>query len=148
MPMNLKSMLIYEEGRRNKPYKDSLGFWTGGIGHKMTETELKDHGNLMPDSLIDRWYNSDMAKATNAAKKYTWFKELNEPRQAVIISMIFQLGEAGFRKFEMTRERLLRKEYSLAADEMLDSSWAIQTPQRAKRHSRQMRTGEWCKEYK
>jgi len=145
--MNLKSMLIYEEGRRNKPYKDSLGFWTGGIGHKMTETELKDCSGFIPDSLIDRWYDSDTAKAANSAKKYSWFKDLNEPRQAVIISMIFQMGEAGFAEFKKMIQCLVEGRILRTSQEMLLSKWAKQTSARAKRHSEQMRTGEWCKEY-
>ena len=146
---NLKSMLEYEEGRRYKPYKCSEGFWTYGIGHKMTSDELKTCATRteVSDSAIDRMFESDKQKAINAASKYGWFKNLNEPRQAVVISMIFQMGEAGFSKFQMVREYLLRGEYIEAASEMLDSRWAKQTPNRAKRHARQMRTGEWCKEY-
>ena len=140
-------MLLYEEGRKNKPYKDSEGFWTGGIGHKMTDTELKDCSGFIPDSLIDRWYDSDTAKAANSAKKYSWFKDLNEPRQAVIISMIFQMGEAGFADFKKTISFISKGNFQAAATEMLDSKWAKQTLNRAKRHTRQMRTGEWCKEY-
>lgn len=150
MTATLKSMLEYEEGRRKKPYKCSEGHWTIGVGHKISDSDAATYSHIdgMTDKAIDSLLSKDIEKAIKAAQKYTWFKNLNEPRQAVIISMIFQMGEAGFSKFQMVREHLLRGEYIEAASEMLDSRWAKQTPNRAKRHARQMRTGEWCKEYK
>jgi lysozyme len=33
--------------------------------------------------------------------------------------------------------------YTIAADYMLQSKWAKQTPNRANRHAEQMRTGVW-----
>lgn len=150
MTANLKLMLEYEEGRRKKPYKCSEGHWTIGIGHKITDEGVAYYNKIggLTNDKIDLFLSWDIEKAETAAMKYTWFKDLNEPRQAVVISMIFQMGEAGFSKFQMVREYLLRGEYIEAASEMLDSRWAKQTPNRAKRHARQMRTGEWCKEYK
>lgn len=150
MNPNLKDLLEFEEGRRNKPYKCSENHWTYGIGHKMTSEELKTYAvtTEIPDSVIDRVFESDKQKAINAAKKYLWFDKLNDARQAIIISMIFQLGPVGFAKFENTIKLIAKGQYEAAAENMLKSLWARQTPNRARRHAEQFKAGVWCKEYK
>lgn len=59
---------------------------------------------------------------------------------AVCLNMMYQLGEAGFMQFRTTI-RLLRLElYSQAADALLDSKFARQTPNRARRHADVLRS--------
>ena len=146
---NIKTLLEYEEGIKNKPYKCSAGHWTYGIGHKMTESEIKIYSNsIVPKDVIDKVFESDKQKAINAAKGYAWFPRLNDARQAVIVSMIFQLGTFGFAKFQNTIKLISKGNYEGAAAQMLRSLWAKQTPNRAKRHSEQFKTGVWCEEYK
>mgnify|MGYP003153984672 CR=1 FL=1 len=45
--------------------------------------------------------------------------------------MCFQLGVSGFSKFKKTIDHLENNRYGKASAEMLDSRWAIQTPNRA-----------------
>ena len=147
---DIKTLLEYEEGRKNKPYKCSAGHWTYGVGHKMTEDEVKKYppGCIIPDDVIDKVFTADRQKAVNAAKGYAWFPRLNDARQAVIVSMIFQLGTFGFAKFQNTIKLIAKGNYEAAAAQMLRSLWAKQTPNRAKRHSEQFKTGVWCEEYR
>ena len=155
--MNLKSMLEYEEGRSKKPYKCSEGHWTIGVGHKITDEGVDYYrkiGGLTNDK-IDLFLSWDIEKAEASAQKYAWFKDLNEPRQAVIISMIFQMGAGhpndterkGFLYWTDTHKHIASGDFEGAASAMLDSKWATQTPNRARRHAKQLRTGEWCNEY-
>lgn len=150
MNPNLKDLLEFEEGRRNKPYKCSENHWTYGIGHKMTPGEMKAYATqtIIPDNVIDRVFESDKQKSINTAKTYPWFSKLNDARQAVIISMIFQLGPVGFAKFQNTIRLISKGQHEAASENMLRSLWAKQTPNRAKRHAEQFKTGVWCHEYK
>ena len=47
--------------------------------------------------------------------------------------MCFQMGLAGFCKFKKDISNMQDKNWKVAADEMLDSLWAKQTPARANR---------------
>jgi len=53
------------------------------------------------------------------------------------------MGAAGVSKFRKMFSALDKKDYDLAATEMLDSRWHRQTPKRALRLALQMRTGKW-----
>ena len=143
----IKTLLEFEEGRRRSVYKCINGFWTIGVGHRLTDKELGMYEERISNSEVDNLLETDIAEATEAAKKYPWFDKLNEARQAVIISMIFQLGKFGFDKFQNTIKLLAKHQYDAASVQMLRSLWAKQTPERAKRHAEQMKTGEWCVKY-
>ena len=143
----IKTLLEFEEGRRRSAYKCTNGFWTIGVGHRLTDKELGMYEERLSNSEVDNLLKTDIAEATEAAKKYPWFDNLNEARQAVIISMIFQLGKFGFDKFQNTIKLLAKHQYDAASVQMLRSLWAKQTPERAKRHAEQMKTGEWCVKY-
>ena len=49
--------------------------------------------------------------------------------------MCYQLGLGGFSKFKKTISYLEKENYLEASKEMLDSKWAKQTPNRAKKLS-------------
>lgn len=147
---NLKSLLIFEESRENRSYLDSKKKLTGGIGHLLSRYEKKIYplGSLIPENVIDDWFYDDTHDAYIYATGFPWYFKLNDARQAVVCSMIFQMGIDGFRGFRQTIKYLEAGKYEEASKEMLDSKWfRIDSPARAKRHSEQMRTGEWCKEY-
>lgn len=143
----IKTLLEFEEGRRRSAYKCINGFWTIGVGHRLTDKELGMYEERISNRVVDDLLDIDIADATAAARKYPWFDKLNEARQAVIISMIFQLGKFGFDKFQNTIKLLAKHQYDAASVQMLRSLWAKQTPERAKRHAEQMKTGEWCVKY-
>jgi lysozyme len=60
----------------------------------------------------------------------------------VILSMIFNLGAAGFAGFKNTIASIAAGNYEDAASRMLRSKWASQTGNRAIRLAQMMRTGE------
>jgi lysozyme len=63
---------------------------------------------------------------------------IKDEAKAIIIHMVYQMGEAGVRKFKNALKHLEQGSYSDSATEMLDSRWAKQTPNRAKRLSDHM----------
>ena len=126
-----------EEGRIAHVYKDSEGFWTIGVGCLV---DARKGGGLC-DEAIDVQLEHDMALARRRAAALVGFDSCNDVRQAVLVSMCFQLGDlAGWPYF---RSALERGEYAAAAAHGLDSLWAKQTPIRAQRQMNMLSTGIW-----
>ena len=84
---------------------------------------------------------ADLQQAENKAHRYKFFNGLSKPRQAVVLSMIFNIGSIG--SFVKFRAALNVKDYHLAAEEMLDSVWSRQVGRRAQELADMMRTGKW-----
>jgi lysozyme len=138
--MNIIQQLKNEEGVIPHAYQDSLGFWTIGVGRLIDQ---RKGGLLYPDE-IDYLLANDVQRATAGIQDaLPWFQVLDEPRQAVLIGMAFQMGLKGLLAFSTTLSHVRVGRYADAAVAMLESVWAKQTPERAKRLSKQMETGEW-----
>jgi len=128
----LKSDLVRDEGLRLKPYKDSVGKLTIGVGRNLDDVGISEQEASI---LLD----SDILSAENSLDNtLPWWRDLDEPRQRVIANMAFNLGIGrllGFRKFLTALER---GDYLLAGKEMLDSKWSRQVGNRATRLARIM----------
>ena len=139
--MDLRTQLIAEEGRKNTAYRDTLGIWTIGVGH--TGPEVRE-GLTWSDALVDQTLDDDIAhKTAEVTTSLPWLGQLNEPRQAVLLQMAFQLGTRGLLGFANTLAAVHDGRYQDASFGMLASKWAQQTPNRANRLARQMLTGQW-----
>jgi lysozyme len=150
--MNLRDQLIEFEGWRNAAYPDPLTNgdpWTIGVGHCGPEVFK---GLMWADELIGKTLDEDIAKKTAQCKAQfaPWFDALNEPRQAVLIGMCFQIGmgrkgppATGLLAFKQTLAAIRDERYEHAAECMRQSLWARQTPKRALRLAHQMATGSW-----
>ena len=138
--MNIIQQLRNEEGVVAHAYQDSLGFWTIGVGRLIDQ---RKGGLLYPDEIDYLLANDVKRKTDGLATALPWFTLLDEPRQAVLIGMAFQMGVKGLLAFTTTLGHVRVGRYAEAAVAMLESTWAKQTPERAKRLSKQMETGEW-----
>lgn len=131
----VRAQLRIDEGVIPKPYTDTEGVLTIGIGRN-----LQDKG-LRPDEMALMLEN-DIADAERDARVlFPSFDSLSINRRAVLVNMAFNLGRdrlAGFKNFRAAVEA---GDYKRAADEMLDSKWARQVGLRAMRLSQQMREG-------
>jgi len=139
-------MLKKEEGFRAKPYLCSEGYPTIGYGQKIGEKY-----EPLPDMTIsgEEAYKKMLAMNEvnektflNNPDLYRCYFHLNDARKAVMLSIAYQIGIYGVLKFKKMLGALERADYSGAADEMLNSLAARQTPARWKRNAEQMRTGE------
>lgn len=139
--MDLITQLRREEGVKRHVYQDHLGFWTIGVG-RLVDSRKPSSG--LSDEEVDYLLRNDVARVTREVERaLPWVKELNEPRQAVIIGMAFQMGLTGLLGFSRTLLAVRDARWFDAADGMLKSRWAHQTPGRASRMAKQMETGEW-----
>ena len=137
----LTEQLRRDEGTKATAYQDHLGFWTIGVGRLIDSR--KPGAGLRPDE-IDYLLRNDIADRVVAlTKALPWFIKLDEARRGVLINMAFQLGTAGLLGFKSTLALVAAGKYAEAAEQMLKSKWATQTPARAKRLAEQMKTGEW-----
>lgn len=137
----LTAQLRRDEGTRAAAYQDHLGFWTIGVGRLIDSR--KPGAGLRPDE-IDYLLRNDIADRVAALQRaLPWFAKLDQARQGALINMAFQMGTAGLLAFRQTLGLVRDGKYAEAADQMLKSKWAEQTPGRAKRLSEQMKTGEW-----
>ena len=140
MNQNLIKQLRDEEGEVLSAYQDHLGFWTIGVGHLID----KRKGGAISPYISRLLLESDIAdKASDLYKSLPWWRDLDEVRQAVLLGMAFQMGINGLLGFKNTLAMVKSGNCAGAANGMLNSLWAKQTPARAKRMSEQMRTGEW-----
>ncbi len=115
-----------EEGFSATAYKDTLGNWTVGYGHKTTA------GTTITKEAAEVLLLTDIKKAQTAVTHLVG-SDINSTVRLVITSMVFQMGEGGVAKFKKTLKLLRAKDFTAASVEMLKSDWAKQTPERARR---------------
>ena len=113
------------EGFRSKVYKDHLGFDTIGYGFAIKNLELteKEAEYLLANRVSQ--------KHLHLLDNLDWYKDMPPEVQSVILEMVYQMGFSGFKKFKKAITHMKDKNWKGAADEMLDSRWAKQTPNRA-----------------
>ena len=139
--MNMERLLksVKEhEGYRNKVYLDTLGKRTVGVGHLCVEDFWEDDKEYEEDFLMDI-LKKDLQEAIRGAKQLMedhGCANINEQAEEILIEMVFQLGMTGVSKFKNMWKCLSELNYVGASYEMLDSRWAKQTPNRAKKLSK------------
>lgn len=120
------------EGYRRYPYRDTVGVLTIGYGRNLEAV------GVLPEEAEQMLLN-DLGRAVDAASRYWWWFGLPDDAQRVVVEMIYQLGPLGFARFVRMIGALERGDYDAAADEMLESRWARQTPERARELAERMR---------
>lgn len=137
---NSHDQLIRDEGEKLHAYQDHLGYWTLGVGRLI---DARKGGGISPVEsryLLDNDINTRKAALLS---RLPWTASLDPVRFAVLLNMAFQMGVDGLLGFRNTLAMVMQRQYAQAAIGMLNSKWASQTPERAKRLADQMRTGEW-----
>ena len=129
MTSTLIEAVKLSEGFRDKVYKDTLGIDTIGYGFAIKDLVIDED---IAEMILRRKLEK-LVDDTN--KRFSFLKDLPEQAQDVIYEMCYQLGVTGVSKFKKTLAYLENFEYKMASKEMLDSKWAKQTPNRAKKLS-------------
>lgn len=141
MRAELIRQLRGDEGVRPCVYKDSLGFFTVGIGRLV---DARKPGAGLRNVEMDFMLQNDLDDRIDAlTRALPWFQDLDDARRGALLNMAFQLGTEGLLKFERTLGLIREGKYDLAAHAMRQSKWAKQTPARAERMAQQILTGQW-----
>ena len=134
--MSLIESIKKHEGYVGIVYKDSLGIDTIGYGFAIKDLELdKDICDIILERKIKNL--QDRVKV-----KFKWYGYMPQEIKDVVMEMCYQLGVGGFSKFKKTIAFLQNKQFIDASQEMLDSLWAKQTPNRAKELSNRVKEVE------
>lgn len=138
--MNILEMILRaEEGCRLLSYTDTLGFKTIGWGHKFGPDDLTP--DPMTQAQADALLLEDLQDAEDDLfNELPWTDGLSDNRRAILGSMVFQIGIAGLMGFRRAIAAIQASKWQIAHDEMLNSDWAKQTPERANRHAQAILT--------
>ena len=140
MKAKLIKQLRRDEGEVLHAYPDSLSYLTIGVGRLI---DKRKGGGITAEESAYLLNNDIERTQAELLRRAPWFVELDDARKGVLVAMAFQLGVDGLLGFKNTLEMVQRGDYAGAAAGMLQSLWARQTPERAKRLSAQMLTGVW-----
>lgn len=125
----VRETLKQDEGEVLHAYEDHLGYITIGYGRLIDRRRGGGITQKEAEFLLD----NDISKVVDQLAARTDFLSHPEEVQHALINMAFQLGVNGVMSFRKMWGHLSMKDYAAAADEALDSRWAMQTPERAER---------------
>jgi lysozyme len=133
----LIELLIVHEGKKLKPYRDTKGKLTIGIGRNLDDVGISD-----AEAMQMLYHDLDNVHR-QVKDKYPWFEELNEARQDVILNMVFNLGINKFGEFAHFIAAVFNRDYVKASHEMINSNWSKQVGKRSVDLARMMLRGEY-----
>lgn len=149
--LEIKKRLEFHEGFRSKPYLCTQGKKTIGIGRNLeakpfTEAErliIKNPKNITKQDAYFLLENDIMETIRLLDNMVRCFSKLDDERRYALIDMCFQLGINGLLKFKNMLAAMDKGDFEKASKECLNSDYAKQTPARAQRIARLIKTGEW-----
>jgi lysozyme len=111
-------MIKRHEGVRNKPYKDTVGKLTIGVGRNLDDKGLSDDE-------VEYLFRNDLREVERIASNICpSFYRLSEGRQAALMDMAM-MGETRLRGFKKMFNAIARNDWTAARLECLDSKWRL-----------------------
>ena len=133
----LLEQLRADEAFAAHPYRDTVGKLTIGYGRNLDDVGISEAEGAM-------LLNNDLTVAVDAVfDRLPWHVHLNAARRAVLYAMAFNMGIGRLLTFRKMLAAAEVEAFASAAREMLDSKWAGQVGDRARRLAAQMETGRW-----
>lgn len=124
-PQGLADLKDKDEGFRSKIYYDTMGIASIGVGTNLAQGISLKQAMALAVCELD-----DITVQLNAL---SWYSALNPVRQDVIQNMCYNIGFVGVLGFRNMITCITAQNWVGAADAMLNSKWASQVPNRAKR---------------
>ncbi len=121
------SDLKRDEGLRLEPYNDSVDKLTIGYGRNLDDVGITERE---AEFLLENDLRRSLADLDRALP---WWHGLSEASRRGLVNMCFNLGLPRLLTFKKMLAALQAGDGDLAADEALDSKWAGQVGDRAKR---------------
>lgn len=135
----LIDQLTLHEGRKAKPYKDTVGKITIGVGRNLTDRGLSQ------DEIDYLLINDIVICENDLDRALPWWRELDDIRQRVMIDLCFNLGITKLLGFKNTLKHIQGRRWREAGAGLKASLWYKQVKLRGDRLIAMMVTG---KDYK
>jgi len=139
----LREELMADEGCVYAVYLDHLGLRTAGIGHLCRPSEPEydmEVGDPISEDRVLELFDRDMAwTLKDCHRLLPEFSDLPEEVRLIVANMMFNLGANRLGGFKRFLEAVGKKDWASAADEMVDSKWHRQVPERSGRLIERMR---------
>lgn len=127
-----KNMIKRHEGVRTRPYKDSLGLWTIGVGHLIGDGKSlpKEWDREFTQKEVDDLYEQDFEEHKKAAEKIPGYNKLNEKGKSALIDLTFNMGPSWYKKWPNFTKQLESGDTEGAAKNLEGSVWYKQVGKR------------------
>ena len=139
----LKEEIEADEGVKYEIYLDHLGYPTVGCGHLIQpddEEYGKEVGTTITEARCSTLFASDIdGVLADCGRLYATFSDLPEEAQKIIANMMFNMGLTRLSKFKKMKAAIEKGDFKEAANQMHDSKWRTQVPNRAERLINRMR---------
>ena len=129
----VKAMIKRHEGVRNRPYKDSLGLWTVGVGHLIGDGKSlpPEYDRTFSDDEINTMFEEDYAAHKAAAEQIPGFNNLNPTGQGALTDLTFNMGGKWYKRWPKFTKNISEGNTEEAAKSLEDSKWYGQVGNRA-----------------
>jgi lysozyme len=131
----LVKQLMTHEGVRLKPYTDTVGKLTIGVGRNLADVGISSEEAML---LLT---NDILRTSARVMQALPWVPGLDEVRRRVLFDMAFNMGIGGLLGFKKMLAAVQAGQWLGASEEMIASKWAGQVGQRAVTLAAMMRTG-------
>lgn len=131
----MKDELTRDEALKLKPYRDTKGKLTIGIGRNLDDVGITagEADFLLTNDIANAMQSLDMA--------LPWWKNLSEARQRGLLNMTFNMGLHKVMEFTNMLAALKSGDWATASSESLNSDWAREVGNRAQRIAVQFASG-------
>ena len=141
--VKLREQLVIDEGQVNEVYLDHLGYPTFGIGHLVLESDDEHEaevGTPISEERVFEVFEKDVQSVIDDCKiLHEGWEDYPEEVKQVVANMMFNMGRPRLSKFKGMKAGVDSQDWNKAADEMIDSAWYRQVPNRAGRLVKRMR---------
>lgn len=140
-------MLEVDEGVEQSPYKDTLGYWTIGVGHLLGKDIYK---MKLSKRVINELLLEDMEEAWEAVCSIFGEQEVSKwtkGRRLALLNLAFNLGAVKLAMFKNTIAAIKAGRWEEAAKHLANSKWAGQVKGRSKRVIYMVESGECHESY-
>jgi len=131
----IAASLKIEEGFSEHCYTCTEGKHTIGYGRNID----KDGGLGISEDEAEYLLHNDIKRTIKECENWYWFDRQPDRVKRVITELCFQLGYPALSGFNRMLSALSADDYSTAAEELLDSKFATQVPNRANRLAARLR---------
>ena len=127
---DLKEMLIKNEGMELKPYQCTSDKTTIGVGRNLTDNGITvQEAQMLLANDMDSVFN-------DLDRNLPFWQSMPYNVRLVFADMCFCLGINRLLKFTKMLEAMEERDFELAGEELLDSTYAVQVKGRADRNYR------------